>query len=186
MFQSDEELVRACRRGDETAWETIVFKYQKLLFSIPRRAGLSHDLAGDVLQEVFKTLFEKIDLLEKPEFLRAWLITTTKHKTIHLIQRERRGKPVSIDDTESDYSFEIADQAMLPDEVLVQFERDSQIKNAFEAIDERCRRLLSMLYLEKTTLSYAEIAKNTDIPIGSIGPTRARCLEKLIKNLPKL
>jgi RNA polymerase sigma factor (sigma-70 family) len=186
MFQSDEELVLACRQGVETAWETIVFKYQKLLFSIPRRAGLSHDLSGDVLQDVFKTLFEKIDFLEKPEFLRAWLITTAKYKTIHLIQRERRGKPVSIDDSDFNFSLEIADNTLLPDDVLIQFERDSQIKNAFEAIDERCQRLLSMLYMEKTTLSYAEIAEATEIPIGSIGPTRARCLEKLIKNLPKL
>lgn len=185
MFQTDEELVEACRRGDESAWETIVYKYQNLLFSIPVRAGLRRDLASDVLQEVFTTLFQKIDALEKPEFLRAWLVTTTQHKTIHLIQRESRGKPKSIDELESTVGFEVLDPQMLPDETLIQLEKEKQIEDALTAIDARCRRLLVLLYLDREQAPYAEIARTLDIPLGSIGPTRARCLEKLIKLLPK-
>jgi RNA polymerase sigma factor (sigma-70 family) len=185
MVQTDEELVEACRRGDETAWETIVHKYQNLLFSIPLRAGLRRDLASDVLQEVFTTLFQKIETLEKPEFLRAWLVTTAQHKTIHIIQRESRGKPRSIDEMEETTGFEAADSALLPDENLIQIEREKQIESALAGIDTRCRRLLTLLYLEKERTPYAEIAQKLDIPLGSIGPTRARCLEKLIKLLPK-
>lgn len=184
MFQCDEELVKACRDGDESAWETIVLKYQNLLYSIPRRAGLSSDLASDVLQDVFTTLFEKLANLEKPEYLRAWLVTTTQHKTIHLIQRETRGKPRSIDAEEGDVFFEISDSAPLPDEALVKLERERQIENALERIDERCRRLITMLYLEQNQIPYAEIAQLLNIPLGSIGPTRARCLQKLMKLLP--
>jgi RNA polymerase sigma factor (sigma-70 family) len=185
MSQTDEELVQACRRGDETAWETVVYKYQNLLYSIPMRAGLGRDLASDVLQEVFTTLFEKLDKIEKPEFLRAWLVTTTQHKTIHLIQRETRGRPKSIDDTEGDVFFEISDARPLPDENLFRLEREKQIEAALEAIEERCRRLLTMLYLDQDNASYVEIAEKLDIPLGSIGPTRARCLQKLIKLLPE-
>ncbi len=185
MIQTDEELIKACREGDEAAWEAVVFKYQRLLMSIPRRAGLGIDLASDVLQDVFTTLFQKLDKLEKPEFLRAWLITTTRHKTINLIQRETRGRPISIDDTETDFPFEIADGALLPDEVLIRFELETQIENAFSQIEDRCRKLLMMLYIEQTTLSYSEISEQLSIPLGSIGPTRARCLEKLIKFMPK-
>lgn len=185
MFQTDEELVEACRQGSEEAWETVVFKYQKLLFSIPRRAGLSRDLASDVLQDVFTTLFNKLETLEKPEFLRAWLITTTRHKTIHLIRRETRGKPKYIDDDENDSAFQIPDRAPLADEILVQLERENQIEDAFRKIEERCRRLLMMLYLEKEQIPYAEIAEILDIPLGSIGPTRARCLQKLLKFIPE-
>jgi RNA polymerase sigma factor (sigma-70 family) len=185
MKRTDEELVKACRQGDESAWEAITYKYQNLLFSIPRRAGLGRDLASDVLQEVFTTLYLKLDQLEKPEFLRAWLITTTKHKTIHLISRETRGRPRSIDDDENDPAFEIADKAPLADDVLIRLERAAQIENAFTEIDERCRRLLMMLYLEGDKVPYAEIAETLDIPLGSIGPTRARCLQKLLKLIPE-
>ncbi len=185
MFQNDEELVKACRQGDEAAWETIVLKYQNLLHSIPRRAGLGKDLASDVLQEVFTTLFIKLDSLEKPEFLRAWLITTTRHKTIHLIQREIRGRPKSIDDDESEIAFQIPDSAPLADACLIQLEKENQIEDAFNKIEERCRRLLTMLYLEAEQIQYAEIAEILNIPLGSIGPTRARCLQKLLKFIPE-
>jgi RNA polymerase sigma factor (sigma-70 family) len=185
MFQTDEELVERARGGDESAWETIVYKYQNLLYSIPLRAGLRRDSAADVLQEVFTTLFQKIDALEKPEFLRAWLVTTTQHKTIHFIHREARGKPKSIDELESTTGFEVVDPSLTPDEGLIQLEREKQIEEALASIDERCRRLLTLLYLNQQQIPYAEIARMLDLPLGSIGPTRSRCLEKLIKLLPK-
>lgn len=186
MHRTDEELVKACREGDESAWEAITYRYQNLLFSIPRRAGLGKDLAADVLQEVFTTLYVKIDQLEKPEFLKAWLITTTRHKTIHLITRETKGRPRSISDDENDPAFDIVDKAPLADEMLIRFEREDQIEKAFTEIDDRCRRLLMMLYLESDKVPYSEIAEKLDIPLGSIGPTRARCLQKLLKLIPHI
>ncbi|MEZ5428885.1 MAG: sigma-70 family RNA polymerase sigma factor [Pyrinomonadaceae bacterium] len=184
MSETDQELIRACREGDQSAWETIVLKYQNLLYSIPHRAGLSRDLAADVLQEVFTTLFEKLDSLEKPEFLRAWLITTTRHKTIHLIKRETRGKPRSISDAENPAFFEIPDRTPPADDIMIRIERENQIEIALTQIEERCRLLLTLLYFEDEQTSYAEIAERLGIPLGSIGPTRARCLEKLIRLLP--
>src|ERR1043166_2302547 len=184
MHRTDEELIQACREGDESAWEVITYRYQNLLFSIPRRAGLSRDLAADVLQEVFTTLYIKLDKLEKPEFLKAWLITTTRHKTIHSISRETRGRPRSIDDDENDPAFDIVDKAPLGDEILIRYEREDQIERAFNEIDDRCRRLLMMLYLEPDKVPYAEVASRLELPIGSIGPTRARCLQKLLKFMP--
>lgn len=185
MFQTDEVLVERARSGDESAWEAIVHKYQNLLYPIPLRAGLHRDLASDVLQEVFATLFQKIETLEKPEFLRAWLVTTAQHKTIHLIRRELRGKPKSIDELESTVGFEVLDPSLAPDDGLIQLEEEKQIEDALAAIDERCRRLLTLLYFSRRQMPYAEIARMLGIPLGSIGPTRARCLEKLIKLLPK-
>ena len=186
QFQTDTELIEACRVGDESAWETLVLKYQKLLYSIPRRAGLNADLAADVLQEVFTTLFEKLDSIEKPEFLRAWLLTTTRHKTIHLIQRELKRKPKSIDESEEgDYVFQVADGLPLADEVLIKLEKQKQIEEAFSKLEAPCQRLLTMLFLEKDERSYSEIAEELGIPLGSIGPTRARCLQKLLKFMPE-
>jgi RNA polymerase sigma factor (sigma-70 family) len=184
MLENDEELIKRCREGDESAWEIIVLKYQKLLFSIPRRAGLSYDLSADVLQDVFTTLFLKIDSLESPEFLKAWLLTTTRFKTINLIQRETRIKPRYIDDEENDFALQIPDGSIPADEALIRLEQESQIEKAFALIDDRCKQLIKMLYLETEQVSYTKIAEVLGIPSGSIGPTRARCLQKLIKMLP--
>jgi RNA polymerase sigma factor (sigma-70 family) len=184
QIQSDEELIAACRRGDESAWETIILKYQNMLYAIPRRAGLSIDLASDVLQDVFLTLFEKLDALEQPQFLRAWLTTTTRHKTIHLIQRETRGRPKSLDEIEEETFYEFPDKSPLPDARLINLEQEQQIETAMSQMDERCRRLITLLYLEQEQIPYTEISARLEIPLGSIGPTRARCLQKLIKLLP--
>jgi RNA polymerase sigma factor (sigma-70 family) len=185
MFQNDEELIKRCRSGDESAWEEIVLKYQKLLISIPRRAGLAEDLAADVLQVVFTVLFEKLDSLATPEFLKAWLITTTRHKTFDLLKRETRIKSGHyLDDEENDDNFQLSDGSIPADEILIRIEQETQIEKAFALIDERCRRLLKMLYLESEQVSYGKIAEVLNIPAGSIGPTRARCLQKLIKMLP--
>ncbi|MDQ3820006.1 MAG: sigma-70 family RNA polymerase sigma factor, partial [Acidobacteriota bacterium] len=81
MERSDRDLVQACRRGDETAWEALVLRYQRLIYTIPRRAGLNEDLAAEVFQEVFATLFEKLDEIESPDRLKAWMVTTAKRKT---------------------------------------------------------------------------------------------------------
>lgn len=182
---TDEALITACRAGAETAWETIVHKYQNLIFSIPRRAGLDGDAAADVLQEVFKTLFEKLDSIEQPQFLRAWLTTTARHKTIHYVQREKRGRIQPLFNEENEINYEVPDRALLPDEVLLRLEKENQIEAALSKIDDRCRRLVTMLYLETEQIPYQEIADALDLPVGSIGPTRARCLKKLLKFLPE-
>ncbi len=112
---SDEELVAACRADSEAAWEKIVYKYQNLTFSILRRAELDSDAASDVLQEVFKTLFERLASIEQPQFLRAWLTTTARHKTIHYIQKEKRRKIYSPFDEDNEIKHEIAGTSPLPD-----------------------------------------------------------------------
>ena len=182
---SDEELVNACRGGDEAAWEQIVYKYQAMLYSIPKRAGLSQDLSADVLQEVFKTLFEKLNDIEQPQYLRAWLTTTARHKTIHLIQREKFGRINPLFDEENNLRYEVRDETLLADENLIRLEQANQIESAIGKIDERCRRLLTLLYFEVEPIPYEEIAMALNIPLGSIGPTRSRCLQKLIKFLPE-
>ena len=180
---TDADLIADCRNGDESAWEQIVSRNQRLLFSIPRRAGLSVDQASDVLQEVFTTLFEKLDKLEKPEFLRAWLVSTTRFKTMHYLAREHRGRHKSIDD-DTDAVFDLTDPGALPDQVMVTLERAEQISLAFAGLEPKCLRLLTMLYVEEPPIPYSEISEELGVPIGSIGPTRARCLEKLLKMIP--
>src|SRR6185503_6051988 len=81
LDRSDAELIRDCRAGSQAAWDELVTRYQRLIYAIPRRAGLTDEQAADVFQEVFLTLFEKIDDIQQPERIRSWIVTTAKFKT---------------------------------------------------------------------------------------------------------
>jgi len=186
MEQSDRELLLACRRGDQAAWESLVRRYQRLIYTIPRRAGLNDDLAADVFQEVFATLFEKLEEIESPERLKAWLVTTARRKTWRSINRENRMQTVGDDDETGEAELsKLADAALLPDEALIQLEEQHTVRLAVGQLDERCGKLLTLLFYEDEPLPYSEIAARIGTPEGSIGPTRARCLQKLLKILEK-
>src|SRR5262245_58784523 len=98
MEQSDKQLLLACRRVDESAWETLVNRYQRLVYAIPRRAGLDEDQAAEVFQDVFAVLVEELNEIEQPERLQAWLVTTAKRKTWRVILKGKHSA-VSMDDT---------------------------------------------------------------------------------------
>lgn len=187
MEQGDKELLLACRRGDAAAWETLVNRYQRLIYTIPRRAGLDEERAADVFQEVFTTLFEKLGGIEQPERLQAWLVTTARRKTWRLISRERAFQSFGDNETQEGEAEinKLPDNAPLPDEVMLRLEEQQRVRTGLEALDERCRKLLTMLFYTPEPPSYAEIAASTGTSEGSIGPTRARCLQKLLNLLEK-
>ena len=182
---TDAELVLACRRGDETAWNALVERYQRLIITIPRRAGLSEEQAADVFQEVFLTLFEKLDEIEQPEKIRSWLVTTAKFKTWSAI-RSRKG--FYTPETEEEMELEMAnlkDNSPLADDVLIELEQQHQIRTALKELEERCQKILSMIYLRDAAASYAEVAAAIGVGESSISPLRSRCLQKLAKILTK-
>lgn len=183
LAASDAELLKACRRGDETAWNRLVDRYQRLIFTIPRRAGLSEEQASDVFQEVFLTLFEKLDEIEQPEKIRSWLVTTAKFKTWGVVRGE---KGFYSPETEEEMELEmagLADTSPLADELLIELEQQHLIRTALTELEERCRKILSMIYLQDAAASYAEVAASIGVGETSISPMRARCLQKLAKIL---
>lgn len=185
LERNDAELVKACRRGDETAWNELVDRYQRLIFAIPRRSGLSEEQCADILQEVFLTLFEKLDEIRQPEKIRSWLVTTAKFKTWSLVRSE---KGFYSPESEEGMELEMAnltDSAPLADEVLVELEEQHLIRTALKELEERCRKILSMIYLQDAAASYAEVAGAIGVGETSISPLRARCLKKLAKILKK-
>ena len=183
MEDSDVHLVSACRRGDQLAWERLVRRYQRLIYAIPLRAGLDEDTAAEIFQDVFTTLFQKLNDLEQPEKLHAWLVTTTRRKTLHAIAKAHLQKSHVATDEQPDVATSIRDEAPLPDEQLLILEEQHRIRMALASLDERCRTLLEMLFYLSDQPSYAAIAASLGIPEGSIGPTRARCLAKLLRML---
>jgi RNA polymerase sigma factor (sigma-70 family) len=186
LEKTDAELVRACRRGDEAAWNALVERYQRLIITIPRRAGLSEEQAADVFQEVFLTLFEKLDEIEQPEKIRSWMVTTAKFKTWGVVRGE---KGFRTPETEAEMELEmasLADNSPLADERLIELEQQHQIRTALKELEERCQKILSMIYLRDAgATSYSEVAAAIGVGETSISPMRSRCLQKLAKILTK-
>ena len=190
MDDSDLELVSDCRRGDQLAWEKLVRRYQRLIYAIPRRAGLSEDQAAEIFQDVFTTLFEKLNDIEEPERLQAWLVTTTRRRTLRTISqmpdRVRRDDASDAPDDFANLVELLRDESPLPDEQLLILEEQHRIRTAVSQLDERCQTLVRLLFYQREPPSYAEVAEVLGVPEGSIGPTRARCLGKLLRILTKV
>ena len=183
LERSDAELIRACRDGNQAAWDDLVGRYQRLIYAIPRRAGLTDEQAADIFQEVFLTLFEKIDEIEQPEKIRSWIVTTAKFKTWGAV-RASRGlySPETEEEMEQEMA-NLADAAPLADDILIELEQQHLIRTALVQLEERCRQILSMLYLRNSPASYAEVADAVGVGETSISPLRSRCLKKLEKLL---
>lgn len=186
---NDEALVRACQRGDAAAWEALVTRYQRLVYSIPRRAGLSEELAADVFQQVFAMLVEHVDRIEQPERIGAWLATTARRESwrVSRRQRETRTSRSSLDTAEiADELDTVPDDLPLPDDVLLRIEEQTTVRTAVNELAEPCRTLVDLLFYQPDAPPYERIAATLGIPVGSVGPTRARCLQKLRHALSKI
>ncbi len=177
MKLSDEALVQACRYGDAAAWEELVERYQRLVFAIARHAGLDDEQAADVFQRVFATLVERLDQIEQPALLGAWLTTTARHEAWRFSRRERalrRGLS-----PEGQLLTTPVDDSQLPDEIVLRLEQQHAVYTAVQALDPRCRDLIALLFYQQAPPAYSDVAVRLGMSEGSIGPTRARCLKKL-------
>jgi RNA polymerase sigma factor (sigma-70 family) len=182
MEPSDGALVLACRRGDATAWETLVERYQRLIYTISRHAGLDEEQSADVFQRVFAALIVNLHNIEQPALIGAWLATTTRHEAWRVSRRERMSKLAGEFSTLAE---PLIDSAPQPDEQIVRLEEQHRVRLAVMALDPRCRQLLILLFYRPDAPPYSEIAATLSMSEGSIGPTRARCLQKLRQLLEK-
>jgi RNA polymerase sigma factor (sigma-70 family) len=185
LERSDAELIRDCRSGSQSAWDELVARYQRLIFAIPRRAGLSDEQSADVFQEVFLTLFEKLDAIEQPEKIRSWIVTTAKFKTWATV-RGSKGlySPESDEEMEREMA-NLADAAPLADDMLIELEQQHLIRTALKTLEERCQKIIAMLYLRVSAASYSEVAAEVGVGETSISPLRSRCLKKLERLLAR-
>jgi RNA polymerase sigma factor (sigma-70 family) len=181
MEPSDESLVLACRNGDAAAWETLVERYKRLIFALARHAGLNEEQAADVFQRVFTLLFEALNKIDQPALIGAWLSTTTRHEAWRFSRRERAASRIYGHDL--DQANTLADDGLLPEALVLRLEEQHRVRLAVESLDQRCRRLLELLFYRMDAPPYAEIATTLGMSEGGIGPTRARCLEKLRRRL---
>ena len=183
--RDDRQLISACLEGENAAWEALISRYQRLIYSIPMKSRLTPDDAADVFQSVCLKLYEKLVTLRDHEKISSWLITTARRECWRVSARNRRATQASGSggDDDSDLLADIPAAAPLADEQRETLERQQAVRQAVESLSERCRELLTMLFYQTDEWTYADIARRMEMPVPSIGPTRARCLGKLKKLL---
>jgi RNA polymerase sigma factor (sigma-70 family) len=171
------DLVRAAAAGDRRAWDHVVDRFSGLLWSVAAGYRLSQADAADVFQTTWLRLLENLGNLRDPERVGAWLATTARHECQRALRRVDRFKPVG-----DERELEPQGPGPPPPEALVlESERDRTLWQAFAQLSERCQRLLRVVVV--VSPPYEEAAAVLEMPVGSIGPTRARCLERLRRNL---
>jgi RNA polymerase sigma factor (sigma-70 family) len=170
-------LLRAASEGDQEAWNAITDRFTSLLWSVARSYRLGSDDAEDVVQNTWLRLLENLTRIDNPEALPGWLATTARREALGILRR--RGRTVLTRD--EDLGVDLADPASTDlDSALLEDERDVELWASFAKLPERCQQLLRVLMACDRPV-YAEVSAAFDMPIGSIGPTRMRCLERLRK-----
>lgn len=175
-------LVQRCLHGDEEAWIEMVERYARLVHAIPARNGLPPTEVDDVGQEVFLALAQHLDEIEDPERLPAWLVTTARRATWRALQRRRQEEPVDLTEDEREESrpsSPLGKPIPTPEQLLAGWQTQETLQRAMERLNPRCRELLTLLFLDSSEPGYEEISKRLEMPKGSIGPTRNRCLQQL-------
>jgi RNA polymerase sigma factor (sigma-70 family) len=166
----DSKLIDRCIQGDQNAWRDLVARYERLVYSVALTFCPQTEDASDVFQQVWIELYQQLTNLRHVEALPAWLITVTRRLAFKVINSRHGSEPLDEE---------------VPDvkQQLTSIEREHALERGLEQLSARCRALVDLLYFNADEPSYAEIAEKLGMPVASIGPTRARCLEKLRKLL---
>lgn len=164
-----DSLLTRCRTGDPAAWDEVVERYERLVFSVARRNGLSREDAADVTQATFVAMFESLDRIRDDDRLASWLMTVSRRQSWAWRNRAQR---------EELRDEEVGDR---PGDVdaLANWESLTLLHTALDRLGQQCRTLLHALYLDPVEPSYREIADRLQVRPGGIGAMRARCLRKL-------
>ncbi len=179
----DARLVERCLAGDPRAWGALVRRHERLVYGIARSYSLPDEDLGDVFQDVFAALVRGLPRLRDARALVRWLASTTDRIALATALRRRRERSMSVDPEGMD--------ALPGDDPWVGtglevHEEQALVRLALAGLSERCRQLLEALYYEDPPPSYAELSRRLGVPIGSLGPTRARCFERMRQGLATL
>ena len=171
----DRDLILDCRNGDVGAWQRLLDRYERLVFSVPRRYGLSREDAADITQLTFTILFQSMDTLPEDSTLGAWLTTVARRHTWRLLDRKRREGAGGYERSNEGTSM----LANTGTDDVERWELAEWLDHGLLLVGRPCRDLLSALYLDPEEPSYAEVAARLGMAVGSVGPTRIRCLKRL-------
>lgn len=170
------ELVLGAAGGDRAAWEALVERFAGLVWATARAHGLSAADAGDVSQTAWLRLVEHLGRIRDPAKVGAWLASVARHESFRVLRRLGRHVPIS-EALDADV-VRLEPPPPSPEDRLVAEERNAALWEAFATLPDRCRLLLRVLMTDPPP-SYEEVGAALGMPVGSIGPTRARCLQRL-------
>jgi RNA polymerase sigma factor (sigma-70 family) len=173
-------LVTRARSGDRRAWDELVERYAPLVWAVCRRNQLGRADADDVVQSVWLRLVEHLTGLREPAALPGWLATTTQRECVRVLRAARRLETL---ENVPDCATATRPPGNAVEDEVLRAERHDALRQAFTFLPPDCQRLISML-VDDPPAPYAEISARLRIPIGSIGPNRARCLDKLRRSPP--
>lgn len=163
---SDAELLRRCRQQDPKAWQLLIDRYERLIYSVALRNGVSAEDAADITQTTFVALIDSLDRLRDEERLASWLMTVARRQAWRLRNLTRRAVPLeSVPEPSADPSAE--------------WDTLTTLHDALGTLGGPCRELLLALYFDPQEPSYVELAERFGRAVGGIGPMRGRCLSRL-------
>ena len=172
-------LVTAAAAGDPAAWSALVDRFSGLIWAVARGYGLRTADAEEVYQTAWFRLAQHIAQIKEPERVGAWLATTARRESLRLLRAAARTSVTSNADILDRAADDTPERRLVESEdATSEVERARQLWQAFQQLSERCRELLRIL-IASPPPSYADVAAALGMPIGSIGPTRARCLARL-------
>ncbi len=181
-MKSDWELIQACQKHDTSAWQTVITRYERLVLSIPLRYGLTRTDAEDVAQNTFVHLLEGLGQFHAQSNIKAWLITVAKRNSWRVMEK--------YDHEQVNAAQDLAESALALGLVTHDKRNDWQalewLHEGLQTLDERCRLLLIALYFEQEKSSYENLARRFKLAKNSMGAIRARCLQRLRKNLESI
>jgi RNA polymerase sigma factor (sigma-70 family) len=176
---ADEKLIKRCVKGDQEAWSALIDKYKNLIYSIPIKLGMYQD-ANDIFQAVCLRLLSELANLREHRALPKWLMQTCYHECLR--SRRLAGRNVELNPTRAE---EQHDNEPLPEQMVVQLEREQVLRDVISGLPRRCGQMVHMLFFEVPARPYEEIAGALGLATGSIGFIRGRCLSRLRKELEK-
>lgn len=166
-------LLSRAAAGDQEAWDALVDRYVRLMWSVARSYRLRHEDAADAIQTTWLRLLERLDQIDQPNKLGAWLATTVRNECLRVLRSGGRERLYA-----DDSAFDHADSGPSVETRIVLAERDAALWLSFQRLSAQCQLLLRLLSGSPAP-TYDEVSAAMSIPIGSIGPTRGRCLAKL-------
>ncbi len=166
-----DNLVRECLQGDQVAWRRLVELHTGLVIAVARRRGLRTQECEEVAQHAFMALFKHLNRIADPQSIPSWLITTTSREAVRVGMLRRRAGA----DAPEQAAAEALDVRAL--------EEHHRVRTAVEQLGPKCRELIRCLFYESPPPDYEAIGQRLGMPVGSIGPNRARCLANLAKLL---
>jgi RNA polymerase sigma factor (sigma-70 family) len=175
-FSATASLLARAGQGDQRAWDALVDQHTTLLYAVARSFRLAPADASDVVQTTWLRLVEHLDRIQDPTRLVGWLVTTARREALRVLRRGGRERPAVEDSV-----FDRADNAEPVHAALLTDERNRALWAAYRQLPDKCRQLLRVAVWEPK--AYEEISAALGMPVGSIGPTRGRALERLRKEI---